>query len=121
MRDKKLYLIHILECIGDIDEYAGGNRERLLTSKLAQDATLRKLQVMAQSILRLPKSWKDAHPEVNWRAIRGFRSVIVHDYFEVDIDQVWHIVADDLPPLRRAVEDMLSALDAPSHPPIPAD
>ncbi len=34
MKDDKLYLIHISECIADIDEYTAGSRDTLMNSKL---------------------------------------------------------------------------------------
>lgn len=110
MKDDKLYLIHITECLADINEYMIGGQDSLMTSKLIQDAVIRKLQVLAESTLRLSETIKASHPEVNWRAIRGFRNVVVHDYLKVNLAEVANIVAQDLPALKNAVESMLASL-----------
>jgi uncharacterized protein with HEPN domain len=33
--------------------------------------------------------------------------VVVHNYLGVDLDQVWRVVEDELPELKRAVAEML--------------
>jgi len=48
-----------------------------------QDAILRNLQVLCESAQRLSEESKSQHPEVDWRAMSGFRNVLVHDYFGI--------------------------------------
>ncbi len=50
MKDDRLYLIHIHECIGRIESYVGGkNKQEFIDSTLIQDAVIRNLQVLAES------------------------------------------------------------------------
>src|SRR5262249_11311565 len=46
-------------------------------------------------------------PEVPWDVIYGMRNRIVHDYFEVDLEVVWQTVQQDLPVLRKQIEELL--------------
>ncbi len=112
MKDDRFYLRHIQDCIANIQEYVAGGEEAFLASTLIQDAVIRKLQVMAESTIRLSEALKTPHPEVAWRDIRGFRNVVVHDYTDVDLEVVWHIIQNDLPPLKTAVDAMLESLSA---------
>ena len=48
--------------------------------------------------------------QIPWRELSGFRNVIVHDYLGIDLDAVWLVVAQDLPPLFEAVNRMISRL-----------
>lgn len=108
MKDDKLYLIHIRECIERIEKYtAGGGKDALLASTLVQDAVMRNLQTMAESTQRLSDAAKETHPEVDWYKIPGFRNVLVHGYLGVDLDRVWIIVERDLPGLNRAITSVL--------------
>ena len=75
MKDDRPYLEHILECIESIVEYTSIGRDQFLASRMAQDATLRQLQVMAESTQRISADLKDQYPEVDWRALSGFRNV----------------------------------------------
>ena len=107
MKDDKLYLIHIRECIERVEKYTEGGKNGFLASTLIQDAVMRNLQTMAESTQRLSDVTKEAHPEVDWYKISGFRNVLVHGYLGVDLDRVWIIVERDLPRLRRAITSML--------------
>jgi uncharacterized protein with HEPN domain len=111
MKEDKLYLIHINECIERIERYVGQRgRPAFMESTLIQDAVLRNLQTLAESTQRLSDASQAAHPEVAWYRIAGFRNVLVHDYLGVDLDRVWLIVERELPDLQRVVTDMLREL-----------
>ncbi len=49
MKDELLYVEHVLDCIGRIDEYAQGRKSVFIGSRLVQDAVVRNLQVLAES------------------------------------------------------------------------
>ncbi|MGD0752087.1 MAG: DUF86 domain-containing protein [Anaerolineales bacterium] len=108
MKDDRLYLIHINECIQRIEKYVGeGGRDAFMASDLLQDAIIRNLQTLAESATRVSDGLQEKHPEVDWLKIRGFRNVLVHDYLGVDLDRVWNILENDLPKLKAAIEKML--------------
>jgi uncharacterized protein with HEPN domain len=112
VKDDKLYLIHISECIERIESYLGaGGKTEFMASTLIQDAVLRNLQTLAESTQRLSDSLKAAHPAMPWRQVSGFRNILVHNYLGVDLEQVWLIIEQDLPDLKQKVETMLQELD----------
>lgn len=49
----------------------------------------------------------DAHPEIAWPQIRGFRNILVHQYFGVDVDVVRDVVDPHLPRLAEALRSRL--------------
>jgi uncharacterized protein with HEPN domain len=48
---------------------------------------------------RLPDDYRDAHPAINWRGIRGLRNVVAHDYQATDIEILWAALANRFPEL----------------------
>lgn len=111
MRDHRLYLIHIEECLARIHQYLEGGRESFVTSTLIQDAVLRNLQVLAQSSQNLSESTKASHPEVDWRGITAFRNILVHDYLGVSLIRVWEIIEHELPKLTARIRSILSSFE----------
>jgi uncharacterized protein with HEPN domain len=109
MRGDRAYLAHILECLRRIQEDVGGGRERFFASHTTQDAVIRNLQTLAESTKRLSADIKATRPEVEWSNIAGLRNVLVHAYFDVDLEIVWGIVQGDLPKLKQAVVEILES------------
>jgi uncharacterized protein with HEPN domain len=58
---------------------------------------------MAESAQRLSVESKKLAPEVPWRAISGFRNVVVHDYLGLDLDAIWLVVSTDLNSLKTGL------------------
>jgi uncharacterized protein with HEPN domain len=112
MKDDKLYLIHIKECIERIEAYIGNsNHHSFMDSSLLQDAVLRNLQTLAESTQRLSDNLKAAYTKVEWFKISGFRNVLAHDYLGVDMERIWKIIEKDLPNLKHAVSIILQELE----------
>ena len=111
MKSQRAYVEHVIQCIGRIREDSAPGRDAVFASRTLQDAIVRNLQVLCESTQRIAEPYKDRHPEINWPSIAGMRNVLVHDYFEVDFQTVWLVVARDLPPLEKAMRAILPVLD----------
>ena len=107
MRSERAYLEHILHCIEGIQEDACDGKDVVFASPTLQDAIVRNLQIMCESTQRVTESSKMRHPEVDWRGISGLRNVLVHSYFEVDLETIWTIIQRDLRVLEGAVKRLL--------------
>ena len=118
MKDDRLYLIHIDECICRIQAYTADGKEAFLADTKTQDAVLRNVQVLAESTQRLGDEVKAEHTGVDWRGIAAFRNVVVHNYLGVDLEQIWDIVEGDLPFLKAKITMILEGDEqAPAGPP----
>ncbi|WP_446683264.1 HepT-like ribonuclease domain-containing protein [Cyanobacterium sp. HL-69] len=99
---------HILECIEAIQTYTYQGREDFLSNSLIQDAVLRRLQIMAESTQRLSDELKAQVPNVDWKALSGFRNILVHDYLGgISLNRVWNAIEKDLPILKQQVKLIL--------------
>ena len=108
MKDDAVYLRHILECIRRIDDNTREGRTQFLHSQTVQDAALRNLQTLSESTQHLSETLKARHPEIEWKRIAEFRNILVHDYLGIDMERIWEIIQRDLPPLKRAVSEILA-------------
>ena len=50
------------------------------------------------------------YPEIDWKNVKGLRDIIAHHYFEVDADQIWWIIENELQPLKMAICEMIESL-----------
>ena len=67
---------------------------------------LRVLQI-GENASDLSASFREAHPEVDWRAIIGLRNIIAHEYGNVDTEVLWEIVDEDIPVLRKQCTEII--------------
>ena len=44
------------------------------------------------------------YPSIEWKNVMGARDIMAHHYFEVDADEVFSIVKNDLEPLKQAID-----------------
>lgn len=70
---------------------------------MAEDAIEHNLQTIGEAAKHLPAEITDAHPDIAWPQIRGFRNILVHQYFGVDAGTVRDVVDSYLPLLADAL------------------
>jgi uncharacterized protein with HEPN domain len=107
VKDDRLYLLHVLDCISRIERYTADGKEAFFRDTKTQDAVLRNLQTLTESVQRLSPELKGGRPEIDWRSIATFRNVAVHGYLGIDFDLVWDIVEHDLPDPKKAIGAIL--------------
>ncbi len=109
-RDPFIRLRDMLEAIERIRSYTEGMEPtEFARDTKTYDAVLRNLTVLGEAARALPEGVRASVPDVPWRAVQGFRNIVVHEYFGVDTEIVWHTITDDLPELERAIRDALEA------------
>ena len=111
MKNDRLYLVHILECIEHIRSYTCDGRNVFLTDAKTRDAVLRNLHTLTESAQRLSKELQTKYPQVPWKNIQAFRNVVVHDYLGIDVNLIWDIIEKDLPELKPLIKKMLKELE----------
>lgn len=43
------------------------------------------------------------YPEIPWKKVMGFRDVIAHHYFDIDAEEVWWVLENELDPLIHVI------------------
>jgi uncharacterized protein with HEPN domain len=65
------------------------------------------LELVGEAASRVPPEDQERHPAVPWRQLVGLRNRLIHGYDEVDLDILWAIIAEDIPPLVAILEECL--------------
>jgi uncharacterized protein with HEPN domain len=111
MKDTRVYLLHIRDAIVQIESYTEGGREEFFNEKMIQDAVIRNLEIIGEATKKLTPDLRDRYPEVPWSRIAGMRDVLIHDYFEVDLQIVWDVVQNRLAVLKEHIEALITEID----------
>ena len=109
------YLEHIAEAIERATSYLQPLKDlaALQHDKQVQDAVVRNIEIIGEAANKIQKMDSDFpanHPELPWIEMRGMRNKVIHNYFDVDWDVIWGTVKDDLPGVKKQIDELLFEL-----------
>ena len=82
----------------------GRIREDLDTDDVLALALTRLLEILGDAAKGVSAETKQLAPHLPWSQMAATRDRLIHGYFSVDLDIVWEIVRQDLPPVVAALE-----------------
>lgn len=110
-RTVDLLVRDMLRAIDKVGRYTEGmDASSFAADEVIFDAVLRNLEVLGEAARNVPGEVRTAHPGIPWRRKVGFRNIVAHVYFGVDLENVCRIVSVDVPPVRPALEALLGEL-----------
>ena len=110
----------VLETLDKIDTAINRLQERTMQIHSADDflsspVGIEKLDAACMVIIALGEAVKTldklsdkkllpTYPSIEWKKVMGARDIIAHHYFEVDAEEVYNIIKNDLAPLKQAID-----------------
>jgi len=101
----------MLEAIEKIEQYASKGRAAFEKEELIQTWIVHHLQIGGEAAGKLGREFHDQHPLIPWPQVVAMRNALVHDYFGVDLEEVWRVVERDLPDLKRKLNTLVRELE----------
>lgn len=107
----KVYLNHILNAINLIETYiAGQTFDEFLHSNLHQDGIIRELEIIGEACKNLEKHFFKIYPQIPWEIIIATRNHLTHEYWDIDLEEIWNTATKDIPELKLQIEGILKSL-----------
>jgi uncharacterized protein with HEPN domain len=97
----------ILEAIAMIEKFATEGRAAFEEDERTQVWMVHHVQIIGEAARALSEGFRSRHSDVPWAQIVGMRHILVHDYFGIDLEEVWSVVERDLPMLRDRIKAIL--------------
>lgn len=111
-RNPLLFLTDIAEAIERIESYIQSGKQEFFENTAFQDATLFRLQTIGEAVNQLPQEIKDRYPEIRWKDIVGFRNILAHRYWRIDLNLVWGLFEPNgnIDRLKVVVQELIEEL-----------
>jgi uncharacterized protein with HEPN domain len=102
-------LEHILAACREIREFLDGvGRSDFTESPLLQRAVEKDLEIIGEAASNLSPETRTDLSSIPWKDIIGMRNILIHVYFDVEVETVWQTVQNDLPELRSKIKQVLN-------------
>lgn len=94
--------------IGETHAYFGASAETFAIQSVYRNAIAMCVFQIGELSIHLSDAFKQAHPQMPWRAMRGMRNIVAHQYGMVDRESLWITATEDIPVLQRFCETYLA-------------
>ena len=105
-RNNGLFLQHIAEALAKVRRYTQSGKEAFLKDSMIQDAVIRNFEIVGEAVKSLSAALRKKHPEVDWVGMAGFRDILIHQYFGIDLESVWEITQTSASNAKQYIENM---------------
>ena len=88
---------------------------------LATEPNQDKLDAIAMLLIAIGESFKKIdketggeflknYPDIDWKGVIGVRHVLAHDYFDLDVEEIYKICKKDIPILGKTLTQMIETI-----------
>ncbi|WP_295650060.1 DUF86 domain-containing protein [uncultured Mucilaginibacter sp.] len=101
-RSDSVYLQDIVQSIDIVFAYLQNKTEfDFVNETLLQDAVIRRFEIIGEASSKISDALKLAHPDVEWRLMKAMRNKLIHEYFGVSANTIYHTATLNLPTLKE--------------------
>jgi uncharacterized protein with HEPN domain len=97
----------ILQSIDKIDHYL----EKITLTEFRKngliiDAVVRNFEIIGEASKHIPNTIQSLYPDIPWKEMNGMRNILIHEYFDMEADIVWHTAKKQLPKLKKQLRNI---------------
>lgn len=118
--DPRRDLIHLLQIRHELEMALsfidGVTVEQFSDDDLRQHAVCMAVAQVGEHVKKLSRQFVASQPQVAWKAIAGTRDWIVHDYGNLDFDEIYKSVTDEAGDIIELVSRAIDGIGVPEVP-----
>ena len=101
-KNNKYYVDKIVTDLAFIVKHTTGlSQNDLAKNEILLDSVMFRLIQVSENSDKLTEDFKTCYDNIPWRAIKGLRNRIVHEYGNVDLSVIYDTVKNDIPDLLK--------------------
>lgn len=81
--------------------------EEFSKDRMRIDAVVRNFEIIGEAVKNINVDLKQRFPDTDWKAVAGFRDTLIHGYFSIDLEILWDIAVNKIPPLRDEIASII--------------
>ena len=109
-RDERVFLEDIVDACRKVQRYTSDlSLERFRDDEKTIDAVVRNLEVIGEAAKQISAETRGQMAGLDWQRIAGLRDILIHNYFGIDIDIIWDVLANKVPLLIEAIQGFLES------------
>ncbi len=94
-----------------LEEYVGGiTKDEFFSSVQLQDAVIRRIEIIGESVKNIPAETKEKYPDIAWKEIAEMRDILIHEYFAVDLELTWQAAKVAIRELKESILEVKKGL-----------
>lgn len=111
-RELRDFIKDILDSIVDIAAFVKGETfADFSKDKKTINAVIRSLEIIGEASKNIPAELRKKYSLVPWKKMAGLRDKLIHDYFGIDLEILWQVVEEDIPPLKIPIVKIFKSLN----------
>lgn len=108
LKDARSFALYTWENAGGLDA------DILAEARQPLHAALFDLVVVGEALNKVSAEVKTAAPDIPWQAIVGLRNVIVHSYWQIDLELIADVLVNRIDPLVASLDRLIALVERPS-------
>lgn len=106
MRDDTLLLQDIIEASRKIIRFTTDySYDDFMADEKTRDAVVRNFEVIGEAAGNVSEATQQSVSKVEWRKMKAFRNLLIHQYFGVNYEVVWDVVKNFIPTVITELEN----------------
>ena len=106
----RVRLRHMLDAAREVEEFIRGqDRESLNHDQKLVRALTMSIAIIGEAASRISRDFQDINSQIPWPAIISMRNLLIHAYFDINLNVVWDTAVHSIPPLIEALTNLLAS------------